>query len=104
MAKLTRIGRRFKELRARGETALIPFIVAGDPDLERTKLLVRELEARGADLIELGVPFSDPHPRGDCLPNSFSEPLLGCRLGSGTPSGVRQGRPSDWPCPRFSPR
>ena len=64
MAKLTRIGRKFRELRARREAALIPFIVAGDPDMERTKLLVRELEARGADLIELGVPFSDPMADG----------------------------------------
>ena len=64
MAALNRIGRKFRELRARGEAALIPFIVAGDPDLETTRRLVRELEARGADLIELGVPFSDPMADG----------------------------------------
>ncbi len=59
-----RIARKFRELRARGEAALIPFVVAGDPDLGRTKRIVRELEARGADLIELGMPFSDPMADG----------------------------------------
>jgi len=64
MKRNRRIARKFRELRARGETALIPFIVAGDPDLGRTRQIVRELEARGADLIELGVPFSDPMADG----------------------------------------
>jgi len=59
-----RIEKKFAELRARGEAALIPFIVAGDPNLEATRALVFELEARGADLIELGVPFSDPMADG----------------------------------------
>ena len=59
-----RIEQKFAELRARDEAALIPFIVAGDPDLETTRALVLELEARGADLIELGVPFSDPMADG----------------------------------------
>ncbi|HTQ23540.1 MAG TPA: tryptophan synthase subunit alpha [Candidatus Binataceae bacterium] len=59
-----RIEKKFAELRARAESALIPFIVAGDPALEATRALVLELEARGADLIELGVPFSDPMADG----------------------------------------
>jgi tryptophan synthase alpha chain len=59
-----RIERKFAALRARGEAALIPFIVAGDPSLEASSALVVELEARGADLIELGVPFSDPMADG----------------------------------------
>ena len=59
-----RIERTFAELRVRGEAALIPFIVAGDPNLDTTRALVFELEARGADLIELGVPFSDPMADG----------------------------------------
>ncbi len=59
-----RIARKFRELRARDEAALIPFIVAGDPDMETTRRLVLELEHRGADLIELGVPFSDPTADG----------------------------------------
>ncbi len=59
-----RIAARFRALRARNEAALIPYIVAGDPSLARTRELVLELEARGADLIELGVPFSDPMADG----------------------------------------
>ena len=64
MARRGRVARKFAELRARNEAALIPFIVAGDPDMETTRKLVLELEARGADLIELGVPFSDPMADG----------------------------------------
>jgi tryptophan synthase alpha chain len=64
MKRDDRITRKFRELRARGEAALIPFVVAGDPDLGRSKQIVRELEARGADLIELGMPFSDPMADG----------------------------------------
>jgi tryptophan synthase alpha chain len=59
-----RIALKFAEARGSNRSALIPFIVAGDPDLERTQRLVLELEARGADLIELGVPFSDPMADG----------------------------------------
>jgi tryptophan synthase alpha chain len=59
-----RIARKFHELRERQEAALIPYIVAGDPDLARTRQLVLEFEACGADLIELGVPFSDPMADG----------------------------------------
>src|ERR1700724_3006558 len=59
-----RIATKFAELRARDEAALIPYIGAGDPPLDRTAELVLELEARGADLIELGVPFSDPMADG----------------------------------------
>ena len=59
-----RIGRSFTRIRGNNESAFIPYIVAGDPDLERTQRLVLELETRGADLIELGVPFSDPMADG----------------------------------------
>jgi tryptophan synthase alpha chain len=59
-----RISVKFRELRARNEAAMIPFVVAGDPDLDITRAIVREFEARGADLIELGVPFSDPMADG----------------------------------------
>ena len=64
MARGGRIARKFIELRARNQAALIPFIVAGDPEIATTRQLVLELEARGADLVELGVPFSDPMADG----------------------------------------
>jgi tryptophan synthase alpha chain len=57
---MSRINDRFAGLQAKGQTGFIPYITAGDPSLERTADLVLELERRGADIVELGVPFSDP--------------------------------------------
>src|SRR5438270_11591881 len=56
---MTRIGARFAELRERGEKGLILYITAGDPDLATTRRLVLEMERAGADLIELGIPFTE---------------------------------------------
>jgi tryptophan synthase alpha chain len=64
MSTKSRIAAKFKAMRARRETALVPFIVAGDPSIDATRRLVLELEARGADLIELGMPFTDPMADG----------------------------------------
>jgi tryptophan synthase alpha chain len=61
---MTRISDTFAALRARHEVALIPYITAGDPDLGTTFQLVQELARQGADLIELGIPFSDPMADG----------------------------------------
>jgi tryptophan synthase alpha chain len=55
-----RIAQRFAALKAKHEGALIPFIVAGDPDLATTARIMAALARAGADVIELGVPFSDP--------------------------------------------
>lgn len=55
-----RIDETFARLRSRGRRGLIPFVAAGDPSLEVMEGLVSEFEARGADIVELGVPFSDP--------------------------------------------
>ena len=57
---MNRIEKRFKDLAARHETAFIPYITAGDPTLDVTAQLVIEFEKAGADVIEFGVPFSDP--------------------------------------------
>src|ERR1035437_10059355 len=64
MASAGRIKRKFCEFRARGEAAFVTFIGAGGPAMDNTPSLGLELEARGADLIELGVPFSDPMADG----------------------------------------
>ena len=61
---MTRISETFAALRSRSEVALIPYITAGDPDLATTFHLVHELARQGADLIELGIPFSDPMADG----------------------------------------
>ncbi|MBN1567110.1 MAG: tryptophan synthase subunit alpha [Acidobacteria bacterium] len=62
-----RIGKMFRELKSRGTKAFIPFIMAGDPDLETTVQLVPELERSGSHIIELGVPFSDPVADGPAI-------------------------------------
>ena len=64
---MSRIEQTFERLKARGEKALIPYIMAGDPYLERTEELVLTLEESGADLIELGIPFSDPIADGPVI-------------------------------------
>lgn len=61
------VSARFEELRARGQAALIPFITAGDPNLMATAKALRVLDQNGADLIELGVPYSDP--LADAIPS-----------------------------------
>jgi len=72
---MTRISTCFAELRRRGEAALIPFIMAGDPDLDTTRALLREVAAAGADAIEVGVPFSDPTADGPVLQRSAERAL-----------------------------
>jgi tryptophan synthase alpha chain len=64
---MTRIEKTFATLRQKQETALIPFLTAGDPDIETTASLIRTLAGNGADLIELGVPFSDPMADGPTI-------------------------------------
>ena len=63
----TRIGRLFERLRAEKRPALITYITAGDPSPARTPALVAALERGGADLIELGAPFSDPIADGPVI-------------------------------------
>lgn len=57
---MNRIEKRFADLAAKGEKAFIPFVAAGDPSLGYTSEIVLALEEAGSDVIELGVPFSDP--------------------------------------------
>src|SRR5512135_1349302 len=64
---MTRIGRMFSDLRRDSRKALIAYITAGDPAPARTAALVEALERGGADLIELGVPFSDPIADGPVI-------------------------------------
>ena len=57
--------------------AFIPFITCGDPDLETTGKIVREMAAKGADLIELGIPFSDPTAEGPVIQEANIRALAG---------------------------
>ncbi len=64
---MSRIKNTFSRLRKKSETALIPYIMAGDPDLATTKTLILEMEKAGCDIIELGAPFSDPLADGPTI-------------------------------------
>ena len=72
---MTRIETVFNDLRQRNEAGLIPFLTAGDPDLATTADLIRTLAAAGADLIELGFPFSDPMADGPTIQASSERAL-----------------------------
>ena len=72
---MSRIAETFAALRARGQVALVPYFTAGDPDLPTTRDLVRAAVAEGADVIELGVPFSDPMADGPVLQRSAARAL-----------------------------
>jgi tryptophan synthase alpha chain len=61
------ISQTFETLRDRAQCALIPFLTAGDPDLETTAEALRQLDQQGADMIELGVPYSDPLADGPVI-------------------------------------
>jgi tryptophan synthase alpha chain len=65
----------FQRLRAQGRKAFIPFVTAGDPDLAGTELLVRTLAEQGANLIEIGFPYSDPIADGAVIQASYARAL-----------------------------
>jgi len=67
LATTSRLDTTFERLRARGERALVVYLMAGDPSLVETERLIIEAERRGADVIELGVPFSDPLADGPVI-------------------------------------
>jgi tryptophan synthase alpha chain len=70
-----RIDRTFARLRASGQRAFMPFVAAGDPDLAATAAVLRACAAAGADLIELGVPYSDPVADGPAIQEAFTRAL-----------------------------
>jgi tryptophan synthase alpha chain len=78
---MSRITDRFERLRREGRKAFIPYITAGDPDLLTTERLILGLEEAGADVIELGVPFSDPMADGPVIQRASERALR-------TPIGV----------------
>ncbi len=73
--KSNRIQLTFQHLETQGKAALIPYIMAGDPSLEVTQSLILTLEKAGADIIELGVPFSDPIADGPVIQKAAERAL-----------------------------
>ncbi len=73
---MSRIAQRFADLKAIGRKALIPFVTAGDPNPNVTVPLLHDMVEAGADLLELGVPFSDPMAEGPVIQKACERALL----------------------------
>ena len=75
LAAMRSISDTFAELRSRRRLALMPFVPAGYPDLDTTKAVLPALESAGANLIEIGIPFSDPIADGPVIQEAFAAAL-----------------------------
>ncbi len=90
-----RIAARFAELRAEGRGALIPFLEAYDPDRTTSAAILRGLPAAGADLIEIGVPFTDPAADGPTIQRAGQRALKGGGTLEGVLAMVKEFRDAD---------
>ena len=72
---MNKIDLKFKELREKNEKALIPFIALGDKSLDETVEIAQVLEKAGADIVELGIPFSDPLADGPIIQDAYHRAL-----------------------------
>jgi len=95
MADATRIDRRFAALQEEGRPALVTFVTAGDPDYDTSLSIARALPAAGADIIELGMPFSDPMADGPAIQSSGLRALRGGQTLVKTLDMVRSFRETD---------
>ncbi len=93
----TRISKRFAELRTSGELGIVAYITAGDPSLDATQKFVLELAETGADVIELGVPFSDPLADGPTIQRASERALKSGTTLAGVLDLVRRIRQSSPP-------
>ena len=75
MTAKARIASKFEQLRTQSHAALMPFVTAGDPDLDFTADLLIEFQKRGAAMVELGIPFSDPVADGPVIQSSYTRAL-----------------------------
>ncbi|HET7714547.1 MAG TPA: tryptophan synthase subunit alpha [Bauldia sp.] len=91
----TRIDRRFAALRHEGRPALVTFVMAGDPDHDTSLSIIKALPGAGADLIEIGMPFSDPMADGPAIQASGQRALRGGETLRKTLAMVRAFRESD---------
>ena len=73
--RMSAIEQCFRNLKSAGKKALIPFVTAGDPDLDVTVAVVKELAARGCSLCEIGIPYSDPIADGPVIQASYTRAL-----------------------------
>ena len=91
----TRIGRRFAQLKDEGRSGLVTFVTAGDPDLKTSREILFGLPEAGADLIELGMPFSDPMADGPSIQESSRRALANGHKMADTLQLVRDFRAHD---------
>src|SRR6266571_5747856 len=91
----TRIDNRFAELKAQGRAALVTFLTAGDPDSETSLALIKALPKAGADVIELGMPFTDPMADGPAIQASSQRALKAGQTMKKTLTMVRAFRKTD---------
>src|SRR5205823_14494504 len=91
----TRIDRRFAELKEQDRAALVTFLTAGDPDPETSLAILRAIPAAGADVVELGMPFSDPMADGPAIQMSSQRALKAGQTLSKTLAIVRAFRQGD---------
>lgn len=93
--KKTRIDQRFAELKAQGRSAFVTFITAGDPDYETSRDILFGLAGAGADVIELGMPFSDPMADGPAIQAASIRALAGGQTMIKTLQMVKEFRATD---------
>ena len=72
---MSRIEERFTRLRSDGRTGLVTYVTAGDPDLQRSAEIIARLDRAGADVLEIGVPFSDPLADGPVIQRATERAL-----------------------------
>jgi tryptophan synthase alpha chain len=72
---VSRIEERFTHLRSAGQTGLVTYVTAGDPDLTRSAEIIKRLDRAGADVLEIGVPFSDPLADGPVIQRATERAL-----------------------------
>ena len=72
---MSRIEDRFGQLRKSGQTGLVTYVTAGDPDLARSADIIKRLDRAGADVLEIGVPFSDPLADGPVIQRATERAL-----------------------------
>ncbi len=92
---MSRLEARFRTLREEGRAALVPFVTAGDPDPDVTRRLLPRLVDAGADVIEVGVPFSDPMADGPVIQRAGERALAAGMSLSGVLDIVRGFREAD---------